>query len=267
VPDEVTHFDAETAVETGQGRRKGLGFAPVAFVISLFAPLTYGVAMLATRSGYISYDLGFNTIALTYVPKIATVAMILSGLSLLISVFKAPKTYGPWALAAVIVSGSVLAGYYAYELRLKANPPIHEVATDWERPVTFSSKLITARGPSAHPVEDSPYVGRNVAYEWAGQSLAAINAQTCPMASSIPGRPKDAAAVVRILRKEGYVVFGQSDWRVEAIWEDPWWGNRSDLVVRLDPDKTDIRSVSREEAVDLGGNCKRVTALITRLKS
>jgi hypothetical protein len=68
----------------------------------------------------------------------------------------------------------VLAGYYAYELRLKANPPIHEVATDWERPVTFSSKLITARGPSAHPVEDSPYVGRNVAYEWAGQSLAAI---------------------------------------------------------------------------------------------
>jgi fatty-acyl-CoA synthase len=263
----MTHFDGETAVDTGRAGKKGFGFAPIAFVLSLFAPLTYLTAMLATRTGYISYDLGFNTIALNYVPKMATVAMILSALSLLISLFKAPKTYGPWALGAVLVSGSVLAGYYAYELRLKSSPPIHEVATNWERPVTFSTKLIEARGPAAHVVEDAPYVGRNVAYEWAGQSLAAINAQTCPLASSVTGHTKDAEAVARILREQGYVVFGKSDWRVEATWEDPWWGNKSDIVVRLDPDKTDIRSVSREEAVDLGGNCQRVTALIARLKS
>ncbi|UDF04555.1 DUF1499 domain-containing protein [Asticcacaulis sp. AND118] len=264
--DEVTHFDAETAIETGRGRRKGLAFAPVAFVISLFAPLTYAAAMMATGVGYISYDLGFNTIALDYVPKIATVAMILSALSLLISLFKAPKTYGPWALGAVLVSGAVLAGYYAYELRLKSNPPIHEVATNWDRPVTFSAKLIEARGPDAHPIEDAPYVGRNVAYEWAGQTVASINAQTCPLAASIPGKPKDAAAVARILKDEGYVVFGRSDWRVEATWEDPLWGVKSDIVVRLDPDRTDIRSVSRQEAVDLGGNCQRVMALMERIK-
>jgi len=260
--------DEETAINTmPQPRKRGLALAPVAFVFSLFAPLTYLSAMLATGVGYIGYDLGFNTIALDYVPKIATLSMFVSALSLLISVFKAPKTWGPWALASVIVSGGVLAGYYAYELRLKSNPPVHEVATDWDRPVTFSSKLMAARGPQANPVEDSPYIGHNASYEWAGQTVASINAQTCPRAHSIQGPPKSAEQVARILKDQGYVVFGRSDWRVEATWEDPFWSVKSDIVVRLDPDKTDIRSVSREEAVDLGGNCKRVTALIEKLKS
>ncbi|MFT3997945.1 MAG: DUF1499 domain-containing protein [Asticcacaulis sp.] len=260
--DNATEFETETATDTAAPRKKGLAFAPTAFVISLFAPLTYLTAMLATGVGYIDYDLGFNMIALDYVPKIATVAMILSALSLLISIFKAPRRYGPWALGAVAISGGVLAGYYAYELRVKGNPPIHDVATDWDRPVTFSAKLMEARGPDANPVEDSPYVGRNVAYEWAGQTVAAINAQTCPKAHSITGRPKDAAQVAAILKAQGYTVFGRSDWRVEATWEDRLWGVKSDVVVRLDPDRTDIRSISRQEAVDLGGNCKRVLALI-----
>jgi len=259
--------DDETAIDTmPQPRKKGLALAPIAFVFSLFAPLTYLSAMLATGVGYIGYDLGFNTIALDYVPKIGTVAMMLSAISLLVSVFKAPRVWGPWALAATVVSGGVLAGYYAYEIRVKSNPPIHDVATDWDRPVTFSAKLIGARGPEANPVEDSPYVGRNATYEWAGQTVAAINAQTCPRAHSLSGRPKSADQVARILKDQGYVVFGRSDWRVEATWEDPLWGVKSDIVVRLDPDKTDIRSVSREELVDLGGNCKRVTALLDRLK-
>ncbi|ESQ80411.1 DUF1499 domain-containing protein [Asticcacaulis sp. YBE204] len=248
-------------------RKKGFAFAHLALIISLIAPLTLLAAMLSTSVGYLSYDLGFNQIALDYVPKIATTAMIICALSLLISIFMAPRTYGPWALSSVIISGGLLAGYYAYETRLKAYPPIHDVSTNWERTVTFSTKLVEARGPDANPIEDDPFVPNTVSYEWRGQSISAVNAQTCPNAISIQGKPKNAEAVAQILKDEGYVVFGRSEWRVEATYEDPFWGLKSDVVVRIEPDKTDIRSVSREEVADLGGNCRRVLTLLSRIRS
>ncbi|MDC7684361.1 DUF1499 domain-containing protein [Asticcacaulis sp. BYS171W] len=261
--EEITHHETPVAPKK---RKKGFAFAHLALIVSLIAPLTLLAAMLSTSVGYLSYDLGFNQIALDYVPKIATTAMIICTLSLLISLFMAPRTYGPWALMSVIVSGGLLAGYYAYETRLKAYPPIHDVSTNWERPVTFSSKLVAARGAQANPIEDDPFTANTVSYEWRGQSVAAINAQTCPDAIPILGKPKNADQVADILKDEGYVVFGRSEWRVEATYEDPYWGLKSDVVVRIEPDKTDIRSVSREELADLGGNCRRVLTLLKRIK-
>lgn len=252
----------ETIPETEQPRRKAKrGLAPWVLGLSFVAPVALVATMMATNVGVFSYELGFRTITLGVIPKFATVVAIVSVLSLLISLFLNPKKYGPWALGAVFVSGLVLAGYYAYEQRLRAYPPIYDVSTNWERPVTFSAKLIEARGADAHPVTDNPVVPKGMSYEWAGRRVADINAQTCAGAITVAGRAP-VERVVEILKGEGYVVFGRSDWRVEAFYEDPYFGFKSDVVVRMEPNGTDVRSVSRHEPVDLGGNCRRVTKLV-----
>lgn len=248
-------------------RKKRLVFAFLALGISLIAPLTLLGAMMATSVGYFDFETGFSLIALEIVPKLAMVGMGVALLSLLISLFMAPTRYGPWALLAVLFAGGTLAGYYVYELRLKSHPPIYDVATSWDRPVTYSTKFVEFRGPDAHPIEDDPFVPRRMSYQWSGQRIAAINAETCPGAQPIPGRTVTADQVAQMLKDEGYVVFGRSDWRVEATYEDPFWGFKSDMVVRLDPDATDIRSVSREVVSDMGGNCRRVTRMVERIKS
>lgn len=257
--------DDLSGVEQGR-RRKRKGFAPVAFGLSFVAPLALLGTMMATNVGFFSYELGFRTLALNIIPKAATVAAIIAVLSLLISLFLNPKRYAPWALAAVCMSGAVLAGYYAYEQRLRAYPPIYDVSTNWERPVTFSEKLIAERGPQAHPVVDNPVVPRDSSYEWAGRRVADVNAETCPEARTVPGRVP-VEKVAEILRDEGYVIFGRSEWRIEALYEDPYFGFRSDVVVRMEPNGTDVRSVSRDEPVDLGANCRRVRKLVQRLSA
>jgi uncharacterized protein (DUF1499 family) len=166
-----------------------------------------------------------------------------------------------------MISGGMLAGYYVYETRMKTYPPIHDVATNWERPVTFSRMLIEQRGPEANPIEDNPYVAKGVSYEWKGQSVAAVNLETCPQAKGILNKKVTADQVVTILRAENYQVVGRSDWRVEATYEDPFWGWKSDVVVRLDSGRIDLRSVSREAQADLGGNCRRITRLVNLIKA
>ncbi|MFT4091240.1 MAG: DUF1499 domain-containing protein [Asticcacaulis sp.] len=237
------------------------GLAPVVFGLSFVAPVALLGTMMATNVGVFSYELGFRTLALGVIPKLAIAVAVISVLSLLISLFKNPKKYGLWALGAVVVSGLMLAGCYTYDLRLKTLPPIYDVATNWERPVTFSAKLLEARGPQSHPVIDNPVVPDNQVDQWAGRRVADINKQTCAGAVTVPGRAP-VEKVVEILKNEGYVVFGRSDWRVEAFYEDPYFGFKSDVVVRMEPNGTDVRSVSRLEPVDLGGNCKRVTKLV-----
>ena len=250
----------ERLPETAQNRKQR-GLAPWVLGLSFVAPVLLLGTMMATNVGLFSYELGFRTLALGVIPKLATGVAIVSVLSLVVSLLLNPKRYGLWALGAVCVSGLVLAGYYVYQQRLKTYPPIYDVATNWERPVTFSARLIEARGPKAHPVVDDPVVPRDQPAEWAGRRVADINRQTCKGAVTLAGRAS-VDKVADILKAEGYVVFGRSDWRIEAFYQDPYFGFRSDVVVRMEPNGTDIRSVSRDEPVDLGANCRRVTKLV-----
>ncbi|MBW8881853.1 MAG: DUF1499 domain-containing protein [Asticcacaulis sp.] len=249
-------------------KKKGLAFAHFAFMVSLVTPLFMLGVMMACHLGYLSYYLGFKTLTLGLAPKMALGAMAVAGLSLLISLFMAPARCGPWALAAILVTGAVLGGFYWYQMALKNNPPIADVATDWETPLTFSDKLIAERGPDARPVEDLPRVPRNESMEWGGKTVPEINADRCPAARSITKKEGlTADQIADMLKANDYVVFGRSDWRVEATYQDNFYGFKSDVVVRLEPGRIDIRSVGRYPMPDLGGNCRRVVDIIHKIEA
>ncbi|WAC48829.1 DUF1499 domain-containing protein [Asticcacaulis sp. SL142] len=250
-----------------QTRKRGLSLALVAFLVSLSAPLVLGAAIFGSQVDYFDYDTSFTLLTLNWAPKLATVSLVFALIALLVSLFMAPKRTGPYALAAVIISCGVLGGFYVYERKLKAAPPVYDVATDWERPVTFSEKLIKERGPDAHPIEDNPRVVKGSSFEWDMKPVSDVNAATCPGAQSVRNPNITADKVALSLKQVGYMIFGRAPWRVEAIYRDPVYGFKSDIVVRIDPDEADVRSVSRYELSDLGGNCARVMRVVELLKA
>ncbi len=255
--------------DSASGRRKkgGFAFAQFAFLVALVPVLFVTGAMMATHVGYIDVDTGFRLLTLRIGPKLAVAALALSVLSLLISLFKDHARYGLWALAAVILSGGATAGYFVYERMLKQFPPIADVATDWDTPLTFSDKLIAARGPKAMKVEDAPRVPTSQSMAWGGKTIAQFNAMTCPGAHTLRGKRITEDQVADLLTANHYTVFGRAPWRVEATYQDNFFGFKSDVVVRLDPRGVDVRSTGRDDLPDLGGNCRRVTDLVARIKA
>ena len=251
----------------GHEAKKGLAFAHIAFSVSVLAALYMLLVMMATHLGYLSLDAGFRTLTLGYGPKVAMAALIVCGLSLLIAVFKAPGRTLIWAIAGLVVSGALMGGFYAYQRALKAFPPIADVATDWDRPLDFSDKLMQDRGRESMPVVDLPRVPRNESMEWGGRTVADINEATCPGAKTIVNKAVTEDQIVTLLKSENYIVFGHAPWRVEATYQDNFYGFKSDIVVRIDPRTIDIRSVGRYDVPDLGANCRRVTALINKIKA
>lgn len=251
----------------GHKAKKGLAFAHIAFIAAILAGLYLVLVMMVTHLGYIGLDFGFRTLTLRYGPKIAMAALAVSALSLLIAVFKAPGRTLIWAIGGLIISGALIGGFYAYQKALKAFPPIADVATDWDRPLSFSDKLMEDRGRGAKPVEDLPRVPRNESMEWGGRTVADINEATCPGARTIVNKAVTEDQIVNLLRAEHYIVFGHAPWRVEGTYQDNFYGFKSDIIIRIDPRAIDIRSVSRYDVPDLGANCRRVTALVNKIKA
>ncbi len=251
---------------SGHGK-KGLGFAHFAFFVALLAGLYLLGVMLATRFGYISQDLGFRTLTLNVGPRIAVGALGISGLSLLISLFLAPVRCGLWALIAVIVSGCLMGGFFLYQKALHLFPPIHDVATNWDQPLDFSSKLMIERGQNAALVEEMPRVPRNESFEWGGKTVGDINQLTCPAAKTVLNKAVTEAQISQILRDEHYSLQPMAAGRVEGTYRDNFYGFVSDMVVRIERDRVDVRSVSRNDMPDLGANCRRVVTVINKIRA
>jgi len=251
-------------------RKKGFAFAHLAFMVSVITALFLLGVMMITHLGYVSLDFGFKTLTLGIGPRMAMVALAVAALSLLISLFMCPTRCALWAFAAVVIAGGILGGYAWYHKLLKDYPPIADVATNWDRPLSFSDKLMAQRGRDALPIEDLPRVPRNESLDWGGKTVAAINEATCPAAKTIQERiitEDQIPAIVAMLKQSHYRVFGTSPWRIEATYQDNFYGFKSDIVIRIDPRSVDVRSISRYNMPDLGANCRRVTEIVHKIKA
>ena len=263
----------EDAIHTkphARARKKGFAFAHLAFMVSVITALFLLGVMMITHLGYISLDVGFKTLTLGIGPRMAMVALAMAALSLLISLFMCPTRCAPWAFAAVLIAGGILGGYAWYHKLLRDYPPIADVATNWDRPLSYSDKLVAQRGKDALPIEDLPRVPRNESLEWGGKTVAAINEATCPAAKTIPERvitEDQIPAIVALLKQSRYTVFGSSPWRIEATYQDNFYGFKSDIVIRIDPRSVEVRSISRYNMPDLGANCRRVTEIIQKVRA
>ena len=249
-------------------RRTTPGWVKLAAVVGLVAPLLILFAATATDIGWIDFDYGVGVVTLTWAWWAAWLGLVLGVAALVLSLRHIARAW-PWCAVALLAPGIALGGLLWARGQAAALPPIHDVATDWSEPLTFTEGHLRLRG-DANPVAPDPVIpaevaGRNPAWAaWAGRLVAEVNAETCPGARSIP-RLVPTEEVIAALEAEGVRVMGQAPWRVEGVQESPWFGRSRDIVVRMEPEATDIRSVERVGLIDLGQNCDLLTALVERL--
>lgn len=254
-----------TRIERASKGRKAAGLVVgLAVAIGLVAPLLLLVAALGTKAGVIDWKFGFGVMARQWASTAAMVG-VATGLVALLAAFTDFRRLGAPALIALVLPAAVLGGFFHLRQTAKAVPPIHDVSTDWNEPLGFSKTFMArARVDAANPVENDPRAPVKAGSPWSGRRVAEINAETCPGAKPV-ARMVDSNRVREVLEEKGLTVFGAAPWRVEATDESAWFGFKDDVVVRIGPTRTDVRSISRVGVSDLGVNCKRVTEIVEAL--
>lgn len=237
----------------------------IALVLAAASPGLVALAMAGAR--YWGWEPGFalQALSLTAAPVLGLAAGVAGVIVLMLWLVPPRGDLRKGLVAVVLAALCVAVMARARDVRAAA-PPVHDVATDWRDPLTFSPVLMQARGPAAAPVELDPFVrtpeGR--------QRVAEINAGACPGAlPAITGesptqayaRAKAALARAGLAPVTDDLVAG----RLEATETSRWFRFKEDVAVRVRAEgpgsRIDIRSISRSAGTDGGSNCKRVTRL------
>jgi fatty-acyl-CoA synthase len=242
------------------------GFVGLATALGVAAPLLVLGAAIGSKLGLLNAAQAFDLV----IGKLALAAAIggvlagLVGLALALRQPRAPELLRPCLIGLVGAAGTLI-GVGAYLATAARNPPIHDVSTNWEEPVGPTRVMKAFRHDhGGAPIEDDPRVPAPAGPPWAGKRVAEVNAQTCPGAKPIT-RMLDPDDVVAALGNAGVQVIGRSPFRVEGVTESYWFGLNEDVMVRIRPGRTDVRSVSHDDRPDRGVNCARVTKIIQAL--
>lgn len=237
----------------------------LAAVFGVGAPFAVLAAALATNFHAVDYATGFDLLTLKVAPAIAAVGVLLGLVALLGSLGKRGGS-ALLGLIGLLAGAATIAGCARVWTLERSNPPVHDVATDWSDPILFSRGAMTARdqAKAENAIENDPRVPASAGAPWAGKRVAEVNAQTCPGAKPIM-HGVDADQAAKAVRAAGYDLTGQADFRVEGTRQGPLYGGGEDVAVRIRPDRTDVRSVSRAGQHDLGRNCRGVTSIVQAL--
>jgi fatty-acyl-CoA synthase len=249
--------------------------ANTALVLAILAALALGFAGFGVHEAMFDLDYAVAVLATGWAPRLAVVAGVLALLAFLAAVLVRPRRERITSLLALAIAAVAFAGAAEVRALAAANPPIHDVATDWTDPLMFGAAVVAARGPDANPVEPDPKVQPQPQDpNLTGVRIAEVNARTCPGAVPVvltggvqAAYDKARAAMLR----EGLklVTENPAGGRIEARATSRWLNLKGDVLVRVKPEgagaRVDIRSISRTGIRDLGENCRRVTRLRTAI--
>jgi fatty-acyl-CoA synthase len=256
------------------------GYLDFALLVALAPGAMWLVSALGTKFEFWSQQQGFDamliqgpTESLGWVPAIALVSVLTGLIGLLVAVFGGFSKLWGRALLALLVTSLTWAAVIAFGVMDARTAPVHDVSTDWNDPLTFSSAILKARGPDANPVDPSPILPLG-SRAFAGRRLADVNAETCPAARPVTvAMPAAQAFADARAALEGaglsIVTADAASGRIEATAVSLLYGFKDDVVVRVRPDgagsRIDLRAVRRNGASDMGANCRRIESLTTAM--
>jgi fatty-acyl-CoA synthase len=240
-------------------------------VLAIVAVLALGFAGFGVHEDMFDLDYGATVLATGWAPALAMVGGGLGVLAFLAAVLVPPRRDRIAALLAVALAAVAYAVATEVKSVVVANPPIHDVATDWADPMLFGPAASAARGAGANSIEADPKVqAQPQDPELTGTRVALVNARTCALAVPVvlTGSPQGAYDKARAaMLREGLTLVTENpaDGRIEATAVTRWLKLKSDVLVRVKPEgagaRVDIRSLSRTGIRDLGENCRRVGRL------
>jgi fatty-acyl-CoA synthase len=261
-------FDAATLARFRRIRR---GLVVAAVILALAAPAAILLGAVGSKAGWFSLSFGFDWLAIRVAPALAVIAAALGALALIAALILPPRGSAMAALFAVALGGVTFGAVTQWRLQAAQAPPVHDVDTDWTSPLLFSPKLMLARGADSNAVESNPTVPVS-AYtrDVAGQTVAAINARTCPGATpatlAVPPAQAFARAKAALLDAHlNLITDDPAHGLLEATATSFWFGFKDDVAVQVRPSgagaRIDLRASSRLGLSDFGRNCRLVTRL------
>jgi fatty-acyl-CoA synthase len=248
-----------------------LALAPALMVLGGALGVRFGLWDL--QQGQTAMLVAGPTSSLGWAQAVALVALLASVIGLFVAVFGGWSRLWGRATLALLICLATWGGFIGLKQLQKQSPPVHDVATEWSQPLTFSAKVMQLRGPAANPVDLDPILPLG-SQAFAGRRVADVNAETCASARPLtlaqaPAQAYDA--VKAALQQAGLDLLTDDPaaGRLEATATGLFYGLKSDVVVQVSSSgagsAVNMRSISRQGLDDLGANCRRIGRLATAL--
>lgn len=235
----------------------------IALLIAVLPVISIVVGAVATKTGLLNWKLGFGLLTFKGPPMIALLSVATGVIGLVVALMAGIKDLWLRAAAPLVVTLVVMGGFMGLKSVATSVPPIHDVATDWAEPLTFSEAVMASRGADSNPVVADPLAPDK-------SRVADLNAKACPAAKPAVLAEAPAAAYGKVkaaLLSVGLTLVTDepATGRIEAVATSRLYGFKDDVVARVRAKdagtQVDFRSVSRVGISDLGANCKRITAI------
>ncbi len=296
-------LNEDGSTEAGDpGWRGKLAWA--ALIFSGLVLVWFAIAAFGSKFRIFDPLFAFGTLAVDYGSKLTFAALGFGAVALIIGLIKYPRTKPViLSLFALLIAGAVLGRFMSFKGLAEYLPPIHDVQTDWDDPVTFSDAVLAAREADnarneilADPkVPDSEgirarwpdYAGKSFAEIQAGAEQdpeveyeeGAARAPYPPINPLMAERPASEvyAIALDLVKSEGWTIVSEtpatatSAGVIEATAETGAFGFRDDVAIRIRPEeggktRVDMRSVSRVGLSDVGANALRVVRFLDDLE-
>jgi hypothetical protein len=199
----------------------------VAIGLAVLAPLIVFAAVLLTRNGVVSLDFGLGVLTLQVAQVVSWVALGFAVLSLVLSLGDF-RRLGPISIAIVLVCAAVSAVFFVQARSIAVQGPL-DVSTDLTEPPAVPG---AAGAPVACP------------------GVAAVMTQVAPEQAT------------QALQAAGFTVTESQLFRSRGVRDGFWFGMDHEAVIRIRPDRTDVRVVARYDHADGDATC-RIAARLT----
>ena len=217
--------------------------AAACLAVALAAPLLVFIAALGIRFGAFDMDFGLGVLTLKAAWFLAWAGGVAAVLAVVVAL-REPRAAGPVAAAALLAAGGTLGLFLLHFARVDPSAGF-DVSTNPADPPGYSD-LMAARRDAAGA--DAPAAGEG------GCAVAAVPNQVAPGVAAYG------------LQANGFDVLGYGVGRADGSRSGFWFGRTHDAVVRIRPDRTDVRVTARQGRYDNGEACRLTRAIVAALQ-
>ena len=209
----------------------GMGKVRVAVGLAVLAPLITFVAVLLTRNGIVPLQFGLDVLTFQVAQVVSWAALVFAALSLVLSLPQFGRL-GLVGIAILLVCAAISGTFFMQSRALAVAGPL-DVSTDLAEPPAVPG----ANGPAV----------------------------TCSGATAVMTQVAPAQATAA-LQAAGFAVTESQLFRARGVRTGFWFGMRHEAVIRIRPDRTDVRIVARYARADGGATCRLAAALTAELQ-
>lgn len=203
----------------------------IAIGLVVAGPLLTFLAVVLTRNGLVSLDVGLDVLTLQVAWGLAGVAAGFAALTLVLSLSQFRK-FGLITVALLAVSAAIAGAYYVQGRAIAVPGPL-DVSTDLAEPPAV------------------PGAGTPVA---------------CPGAAAVMTQVAPAQAT-EALQGAGFSITESQLFRSRGVRDGFWFGMGHEAVIRIRPGRTDVRVVARYDHTDGGQTCKLAAQIVAGLQA